>query len=71
MGIEQCYKQVFEELSLDHTYAKETILHLRSTREELIEQLNKFKLKQFNQLKNISFRLHDTNQMINKNEENE
>ncbi|CAF3333208.1 unnamed protein product [Rotaria socialis] len=71
MSIEQCYKQVFEELSLDRTYAKDTIVHLRAIREELIEQLNKFKLKQFNQLKSISFRLHDTNQMINKKEENE
>ncbi|CAF0987081.1 unnamed protein product [Rotaria sordida] len=39
MSIEQCYHQVFEQLSLNHTYTTDTILHLRSIREELIEQL--------------------------------
>ncbi|CAF0806458.1 unnamed protein product [Rotaria sp. Silwood1] len=71
MSIEQCYHQVFEQLSLNHTYSIDTILHLRSIREELIEQLNKFKQKQLNQLKKISFRLYDTKQMINNIEAND
>ncbi|CAF1037327.1 unnamed protein product [Rotaria sordida] len=71
MSIEQCYHQVFEQLSLNHTYTTDTILHLRSIREELIEQLNKFKQNQFNQLKKISFRLYDTKQIIDNDEAND
>ncbi|CAF3871070.1 unnamed protein product [Rotaria sp. Silwood2] len=71
MSIEQCYHQAFEQISLNHPYSMDTILHLRSIREELMEQLNKFKQKQFNQLKKISIRLYDIKQMINNNEAND
>lgn len=68
MSIEQCYCQVFEQLSANQTYSKDSFLHLRAIREELIEQLNKFKQKQFNRLKNISCRLYNVNNMIDQNE---
>jgi hypothetical protein len=71
MSIEQCYHQVFEQLSLNKTYSSDIIFHLRSIREELIEQLNRFKQKQFHQLQRISYRLYDTKQMINSNEADE
>jgi hypothetical protein len=71
MSIEQCYQQVFEQLSLNKTYSSDIIFHLRSIREELIEQLNRFKQKQFHQLQKISHRLYDKKQMINTTEAND
>ena len=71
MSIERCYHQVFEQLLSNQTCSLDMIFHLRLIREELIEQLNKFKQKQFNQLQKISFRLYDTKQMINNNEAND
>jgi hypothetical protein len=71
MSIERCYRQVFEQLSSNKNYSSDLIIHLRSIREELIEQLNRFKQKQFNQLQKISFRLYDTKQMISNDELND
>ena len=71
MSIEQCYHQVFEQLSLNNTYPSDIIVHLRSIREELIEQLTKFKRKNFHQLQGISCRLYDTKQMITTSEAND
>ncbi|CAF0992540.1 unnamed protein product [Adineta steineri] len=72
MSIEQCYNQALEQLSSNNnTYSSDIILHLRSIRQELIEQLNKFKQKQFYQLQRISYRLYNTKQMIDTNEAND
>jgi len=71
MSVEQCYHQVFEQISTNKTYSSDIIHHLRSIREELIEQLNRFKQKQFHQLQRISFRLYDTKQMIDTTEAND
>ncbi len=68
MSVEQCYHQVFEQISTNKTYSSDILHHLRSIREELIEQLNRFKQKQFHQLQRISFRLYDTKQMIDTTE---
>ncbi|CAF1685076.1 unnamed protein product, partial [Adineta ricciae] len=60
MSIEQCYQQVFRQISSDHIYSSDRLLFdLRSIREELIEQLTRFKQKHFYQLQQISGRLHD------------
>ena len=71
MSIERCYHQVFEELSSNNNYSSDIIFQLRSIREELTEQLNRFKQKQFNQLQKISLRLNDTKQMISNDETND
>jgi hypothetical protein len=72
MSIERCYHQVFEQLSSNNTYSSDHIIfQLRSIREELIEQLNRFKQKQFTYLQKISFRLYDTKQMISHDEAND
>jgi len=71
MSIERCYHQVFEQLSSNNNYSSDLFFHLRSIREELIERLNRFKQKQFNQLKRISLRLYNTKQMISNNEAND
>ena len=70
MNIEHCYKQVFNELLLNKSCSIDIILQLHSIREELIEQLNRFKQKQFNQLQKISLRLSNIKQMINNDEAN-
>ena len=66
MSIEQCYQQVFRQISSDHIYSSDRLLlfDLRSIREELIEQLTRFKQKHFYQLQQISGRLHDRKQMM-------
>jgi len=71
MSIERCYHQVFEQLSSNNNSSTDLFLHLRSIREELIERLNRFKQKQFNQLKRISLRLYNTKQLINNDEVND
>lgn len=68
MSIERCYQQVFEQLSSENLYSSDTIFQLRSIREELIEQLNRFKQRQFNQLQRISLRLYGTKQMLTNDE---
>lgn len=71
MSIERCYQQVFEQLSSENLYSSDAIFQLRSIREELIEQLNRFKQKQFYQLRRISLRLYATKQMLTNDEANE
>jgi hypothetical protein len=72
MNIEHCYHQVFEQLSSNETSSSSDIIfHLRSIREELIEQLNRFKQKQFLQLQKISLRLKEIKQMITNEEAND
>jgi hypothetical protein len=71
MSIERCYHQVFEQLSSNKTISLDIIYQLRSIREELIEQLNRFKQKQFLQLQKISLRLYETKQMITNDEAND
>ena len=71
MSIERCYHQVLKEVSSNETSSVDIIIHLRSIREELIEQLNRFKQKHFVQLQKISSRLSETKQMITNEEAND
>ncbi len=71
MSIERCYHQVLEELSSNETSSVDIIVRVRSIREELIEQLNRFKQKQLIQLQKISLRLSETKQMITNEEAND
>lgn len=71
MNIEHCYNQVYEQLSMNKKSSFNLLFQLRLIREELIEQLNRFKRNQFNQLQKISYRLYNIKQMIDKNEANE
>ncbi|UJR36763.1 hypothetical protein I4U23_029478 [Adineta vaga] len=71
MNIEQCYRQVFEQISSEEIYSSDGIFHLRAIREELVEQLNRFRQKHFHQLQRISNRLHNTRQRIDTNEADE
>lgn len=64
MSIEQCFHQVVEQISSHEHYSSNVVLHLRSIREELIEQLNRFKQKQFDQLKQLSQRLSNTQPLL-------
>ena len=64
MSIEQCFHQVVEQISAHEHWSSNLVLHLRSIREELIEQLNRFKRKQFEQLKQLSQRLSDTQPLL-------
>lgn len=70
MSIERCYNQVFEQISLNKICSMDLILQLRSIREELTEQLNRFKQKQLHRLQKISFQLSNRKQMFNENELN-
>lgn len=71
MSIERCYQQVFEQLSSENLYSSNTIFQLRAVREELIEQLNRFKQRQFHRLQRISLRLYGTKQMLTNDELND
>lgn len=71
MNIERCYHQVFEQISLSKTYSIDLIIQLRSIREELIEQLNRFKQKQLHRLQKISCQLSNGKQMLSENELND
>ena len=65
MNIEQCFHRVREQLVCP---SAARLSHLRSIREELVEQLNRFKYEQLNDLRAISRRLSHATPSIDDSE---